>query len=120
MYNEFIKVFAVSLSLTLVLEITAAFLFGFRSRRAILLVVLVNLLTNPAAVLLSLWGAFLFEKISFLVIQLAIECAVIFAEAMIYRAFSSDTRWDIPHPVVFSILANSFSWLSGILISHIL
>ena len=54
-----------------------------------LLMFLVNVLTNPAAVLLHWLG----------IPQLPVELAVIFVEAMIYLWFSGDESWTLPKPV---------------------
>ena len=47
-----LSAFAVSLGLTLLLELPVAWLWGLRSRHDWMTTVLVNVLTNPAAVLL--------------------------------------------------------------------
>ena len=46
-------VFAVSLGLTLLLELPVAYYWGLRSRHDLTVAVLVNVLTNPAVVLLN-------------------------------------------------------------------
>ena len=45
--------FAVSLGLTLLLEVPVAYCWGLRSRHDLTVAVLVNVLTNPAVVLLN-------------------------------------------------------------------
>ena len=104
-----LEMFAVSLMLTLVLELTAGFCFGYRSKKLLLLVLLVNILTNPAAALLHWLG----------VPQIPVEIAVVLMEALIYIWFSKDEIWTVPHPVGFAVVANSFSWGVGMLIQWI-
>lgn len=101
--------FGISFALTLLLELPVGFCFGYRSRRLLFLVFLVNVLTNPAAVLLHWLG----------IPQIPIEIAVIFAEAAIYSWFSGDDRWDIPKPVRFAVTANCISWGIGFFIQWI-
>lgn len=73
--------FAVSLSITLLVEIPVAFLFHARGKD-ILLAVLVNILTNPAAVLLSeLMG----NQLS---IQIILEIVVWGIEGCYYKKYS--------------------------------
>ena len=104
-----LEMFAVSLILTLVLELTAGFCFGYRRKKLLILVVLVNVLTNPPAVLLHWLG----------VPQIPIEIVVILIEALVYTWFSRDERWIVPKPVQFAIVGNCFSWGTGLLIQWI-
>lgn len=100
------EMFSVSLVLTWLIELTVAAVMGFRDRRSILLVILVNLLTNPAAVLLCHLG----------IPQLPVELAVIAVEACVYTSFAKDTRWQIPHPIGLSVAANLIAWFAGIIL----
>ena len=101
-----LKMFGISLLLTWVIEIPVGYVLGLRGRKCLLLMLLVNLLTNPAAVLLHLLG----------VSQIPIEIGVVIVEALVYRWFSKDGKWKISHPVLLSVAANVISWTSGILI----
>lgn len=101
-----LEMFAVSLALTLILELSIGFRFNYRSKKLLALVVLVNVLTNPAAVLLHWLG----------LPQVPIELAVVFTEACIYLWFSKDESWSVPQPVWFAVVANGFSWGIGALI----
>ena len=71
-----------------------------------LLVLLVNLLTNPAAVLICHLG----------IPELPVELAVMAVEAFVYTSFSKDERWQITHPVILSVSANVIAWFAGILL----
>lgn len=104
-----LEMFAGSLLLTLILELPIAWCMGLRSRRLLLLVLLVNILTNPAAVLIHWLG----------IPQVPIEAVVIAVEAAVYCYFSHDNKWEIPHPVLLALVANSVSWVLGVLIQWI-
>lgn len=106
MTKYLLEMFAVSLLLTLLLEVPIAWCLGLRQKRELLLVLLINVLTNPEAVLLHWLG----------IPQLPIEVAVWVAEAVLYRWFSKDERWNIPHPVSLALCCNVFSYLMGVLI----
>ena len=97
-----LKMFGISLLLTLVIELAIALTWGMRSRKQILLVILVNVLTNPAAVLLCWLG----------IPQLPVEIAVVLTEALVYK----DPAWKISHPVLLAMVCNVISWGTGILI----
>lgn len=99
-----IEMFTVSLILTWLVELTVATAMGLRGKKSIYLVLLVNLLTNPAAVLLCHLGT----------PQLPVELAVIAVEAWVYTSFSKDDRWQISHPIILSVAANLIAWFAGI------
>ena len=109
MTKYLLEMFAVSLAMTLLIELPISRVMGMRGRKLLLLVVLVNVLTNPAAVLLH-WLGFS---------QIPVELAVIALEAAVYFWFSRDDRWNIPHPVRLSVISNATSWILGLLIQHI-
>lgn len=100
------EMFAISLGLTLVIELGVSLLLGMRTGRQILLVMLVNILTNPAAVLLCWLGA----------PQIPIEIAVVAVEGGIYHCFSKEERWNMTHPVLLAAALNIISYSAGLLI----
>lgn len=103
--------FAVSFLLTLALKYPAAILFGIRNRKDLLLLLPVNLLTNPAAVALALFLR-LNLGLPALPAQICLEIPVILAEGLLYRHYGQD----LPHPLAFSLCANGFSYTMGLLI----
>ena len=109
MTKYLLEMFAVSLLLTLVLEVPLAWCIGMRRKKELLLVLLINVLTNPAAVLLHWLG----------IPQLPIEAAVLAIEAALYRWFSKDEKWNVPYPVRLALCCNVFSYLSGVVIQWI-
>lgn len=101
-----LEMFLISLGLTWLIELTIAAFFGLRDKKSMLLVLLVNLLTNPAAVLICHLG----------IPELPVELAVMAVEAFVYTSFSKDKRWQITHPVILSVSANVIAWFAGILL----
>lgn len=108
MTKYLLEMFGISLGLTLVLELAVARVLGLKNRRYILVLILVNLLTNPPAVLLHWLG----------VPQIPLEIAVVLVEAGVYRLFAGEESWDLPKPVWLSLICNGVSWGTGILISQ--
>ena len=97
--------FLLSLGLTLVLELGFALTWGIR-RRDLALCALVNLLTNPAVVLLHLlfpWPP----------VTLALEGAAVAVEALYYRRYGLRIR----SPWLFSLAANGLSFCLGFLLN---
>ena len=106
MAKYFLEMFGVSLGLTILLELPVGICFGMRSRKNILLLLLVNILTNPPAVFICWLGC----------PEILVETVVMITEAMIYTWFSRDENWVIARPVALSVTANTISWLTGVLI----
>lgn len=93
------RTFALSLGLTLLLELSMACLWGLRGRDLVT-VCAANLMTNPLAVALHLAG----------VPQLPIELGVVLAEGWAYRLHIEK------RPVMLAVVSNVLSWGVGILI----
>lgn len=96
--------FAVSLGLTLLLELPFVYLWGLRSRHDLTLAVLVNVLTNPAAVFFHTLG----------VPALPLEAAVVAVEGICYRFRGENVR----HPWRLALFVNVFSYSAGCLLNH--
>ena len=109
-----LEMFAVSLGATFVLETLVMILIGEHSKKNLLLLVLINILTNPMAVYLSYVGRLLLG-LSEILIQLPIEIGVILVESGIYTWFSKDENWKIKRPILLGILTNVFSWSIGLM-----
>ena len=99
----------VSLLLTLLLECAFAFVAGARTPRRLLLVALVNVLTNPPVVMLCT----LFPSP---LLTAAMELAAVLTEGLIYR---SRADW-LRRPFLFSLAVNAFSYLTGLLLNLLL
>ncbi len=107
--------FVLSLVLTLLLETGVALLFRMR-RRDLLLLLLVNLLTNPLAVYLNLLFGILLPGAFPLLWQLPLEVAVVVAEGTLYQKCATS----LPRPWLFAALANLISYGAGLAINLIL
>lgn len=118
MWIDIFSMFAVSLGLTIIIESVIARLWGLKTRKEMLLVVFVNILTNPAAVFFA-WmaGAYLGSKWHFPT-QCMIEIVVCAVEAYIYLNFVREEGWNIKKPLQFAIVVNMISWLSGVVIQY--
>lgn len=103
----------VSLLITLICELAFAWIAKKRKKHDLLLVLLVNVLTNPAVVLIY---ALLSRRIHTVLLKLVLELAAISVEAYYYKKYALD----FPRPFLFSIGANAFSFFFGILLQQIL
>jgi len=104
----------VSLALTLAVELGFALLCRHRGR-ALVLVALVNVLTNPLAVQAALlWRAFALPGYAAAVA--ALELLAVGAEGFVYQK----SRSGFARPYVFSLAANVLSFGMGLLLRFIL
>ena len=94
-----IKIFAISLGLTLLIELPVAYLWGLR-KRALLTVLAANLMTNPLAVALHLWG----------IPQIPIEIGVVLAEGAAYSLHFEKRPW------LLALVSNAISWGIGLML----
>lgn len=94
--------FLLPLALTIAFEGAVALMWGLR-RRDLLLLVLVNVLTNPAAVLLH-------TLFSGRLVTAALELGVVALEGLCYEKLGSAVR----RPWLFSLCANAFSFCLGL------
>ena len=101
-------IMTISLFLTLIFEEIFALLWGLRGRRELGLVVLVNILTNPAVVLLYYTATGLWH-LSAAAVTLVLEMAAVVVEWLCYRAFSEQVK----KPLLFALLVNLFSYGAG-------
>lgn len=112
MLAELLRSLLLSLTLTLVLELVGALLLGVRARRDLLLIFLVNVLTNPPLVLtLDLvyltWGMPPWYLIA------ALELSAVGVEALLFHRRLLYSR--IP-PLWLSFLLNALSYFGGLLL----
>ena len=98
--------------MTLLIEGLIAFMWGIKGKKNLLVVLLVNVLTNPLAVLIY-WLYQVYAGEDSLPVQVLIELAVVIVEAYIYRSFAEDDRFQIPSPIGLAIVANVLSWGIG-------
>ncbi len=114
----YFTIFAISLFLTLLIEMSLSLLFGVR-RKGILIVVLVNMLTNPVAVCLCLLIRIAMPAQYYLPIQIIIEILVVIVEGHIYHSFQGDQSVG-HHPWLMALILNIISYNIGLLINYLL
>lgn len=113
MTEYLLKSLAVSLSLTEVLEVVFALVVHVRGR-GLLLLLLVNVVTNPVVVL----AHFFFRRytdIPAYVIWPPLEAMAALAEALIYKNCGDQVK----KPFLFSLGANAFSFGVGAMVNLI-
>lgn len=109
-----LETLAISLALTIVLELGFGMILGIRNPWDMTLVILVNLLTNPAVVFLY-YVNLLYMGQNQAAVTAALEIGAAAAEGLCYRAASRRIR----RPWLFSAGANLFSFTVGATITSL-
>jgi len=109
------KVLAMSLISTIVLELLIALVEGVRNKMDILLVVLVNILTNPFVVSVY-YITLYYTRLNRILIVLLLEVSAVVVEWICYR-YAGDK---IKRPFLLSLSANCFSYFTGLIFDYLL
>jgi hypothetical protein len=94
-----IEIFALSMGLTLLIELPFAYLWGLR-KGELLTVFAASLMTNPLAVALHLMG----------IPQIPIEIGVVLAEGAAYSLHFEKCPW------LLALVSNAVSWGIGLIL----
>lgn len=105
----------ISLVMTILLEGSFALIVGIRDKRDLLLLCMVNILTNPAVVLIYHMTAY-YTALNIVLVTVVLEGSAIAVEGSYYKAYARTIR----HPCLFSAFVNLFSFTIGKLISLII
>lgn len=110
MEGYLIKYLLLSLMATITIEVVCALLIGIRKKKDVLLVVLVNLVTNPAVVfsyyflaMATLWNLWCIKAV--------LEVLAVGVEALYYKRYGIK----IKHPIGTAVLLNGISFGMGCL-----
>ena len=115
MERELLIALVISLCLTLVLETGFFLLVGKRNRKDLLLVVMVNVLTNPVVVLLY-WLAFYYTNWNTTIVKIPLEIFAVLTEWVCYKKYGQEFK----RPLLFSLAANAFSFTVGLLVQQLI
>jgi len=108
-----LKSLVLSLGLTLLAELGCACLLGIRSRRDLITVGLVNVVTNPVVVLCL--NLFMYAGRTAPWYWVAgLEMGAILTEALLFSLCLRDKRI---HPFLLSLILNGVSYIGGLLLS---
>ena len=114
MNGELLTALAVSLILTVALETGFFLLVGKRNKKDLLLLILANIITNPAVVLLY-WLASAYTDWNRIIIKIPLELFAVLTEGYYYKKYGRDFK----RPYIFSVSANAFSFIIGVIIQNL-
>jgi len=108
-------IMSTSLVLTIILEVIGALILGIRNKRDLLLLCLVNLLTNPVVVL-TYYIIKIYTYWNLILILIVLESMAIIVEGKYFKKYGDK----ITAPYLFAVLVNVFSYGMGKIISIVL
>ena len=113
---DIIRSMGIALLLTILLEGFFGALWGIKGARHYMIMLLANVLTNPLVNFVHSFCKYelRISGIIMLLITAFLEISAVIAEWQVYR-----NRTDIKKPFLFSLCANGFSFLCGILINFL-
>lgn len=117
MLNELPKYLASSLLFTVLIECVVSILLKIRSKKDLLNVILVNILTNPIVVCFTFFAGFYGNSNIRLVAVLILEIFAFLTEGFIYKQTLSFKKIN---PFILSLILNAVSYSSGLLINKII
>ena len=112
---ELLYSLGISLILTLILEVCFLYICRIRDKKDRILLILVNILTNPLAVM-SYVIVFRYSNMNPIAVVTVLELFAVLTEGHYYKAYSRTIR----HPMLFSLGANLFSYSIGQLLNLLL
>ena len=115
MNAELLITLGISLALTIVLETIFFFVSGKRDKMDFLLLVLVNVLTNPVVVLIY-WLCAVYTSWNAYLIQIPLEISAVLVEGFCFYKYGREFK----RPYLFAIAVNAFSYFAGILLRLLL
>ena len=107
---------AVSLLLTIVIEISISFIIGIRDNEDLKVVFFFNVLTNPVVVYIANCVKLLNSNVIFNIAVFIMEILVIIVEFIIYKRF---LEYQKKSPLFVSSINNIISFSLGVIISKI-
>lgn len=115
MGNEIFSAMGLSLGLTLLSELLLCLVLGYRSGRVLLMVILANILTNPAVVL-CFWLLTVDIELAPLPVTLLLELCAVAVEWLCYKFRAKE----LEKPFFFSLFLNGSSYFLGFILQRFL
>ena len=113
---DLLKTFAIALILTIIVEEVIAFFMGKRTKLELIIILLVNTLTNP---LMMLYYTFIRGQLPDapkVLLQIPGEIVVVLVEAYVFKTMGKTKDYNFDHPLLLSIVLYTLSWMIGILL----
>lgn len=111
--NSIVKSMIICLVCTLIIELIVAFVLSVRDKRDLLNIILVNILTNPLVVSISLYIHVCYGNYYYRISMVILEVLVFIVEGIIYKKV---LKREI-NPFLLSLILNASSYGLGLIIN---
>ena len=106
-----------NLILTVIIEVILALIIGIRNKKDIIIVILVNLFTNPFVTIIpfifNIYCGIMYKKISLIIL----EILIVLLEGYIYKKSLIKNK---PNPYILSLILNVASYGVGFIINYLI
>ena len=116
MTNLYIKIILVCLVSTIIVELLVALFFKVRNKKDLLNIVLVNIMTNPLLVTLTVYINIIYGLKYRNVLIYPLEILVVLSEGLIYKKY---LKYRKINPFILSFILNTCSYLMGLIINKV-
>lgn len=114
MILEIIRIFATCLILTIIIEGITSFILGYRSLKEQLIILLINVATNPVAVYCGWIISFLNNNVLKNCLVILVEIVVVIVETNMLKKYN--TKKKLPFFLI-SLINNATSFILGLFIN---
>jgi len=107
----------VSLLLTLIIEIIISYILGIRCKNDFIIIICVNIITNPIVVFTANCVRLLNNKLIYDIVVLILEIVAFFVEGFLFKEY---LNYKEKKPFLISLFNNGISFLLGVVIMKFL
>lgn len=117
MINLYLKVLIVCLLSTIIVEVIVSLLLKVRDKKDILNIILVNIMTNPLLVSITVYINIFYGLKYKNIIIYPLEILVVLVEGLVYKRY---LKYKKINPYLLSLILNISSYLIGLFINRII
>ncbi len=117
MINLYLKILIVCLLSTIIVEVIVSLLLKVRDKKDILNIILVNIMTNPLLVSITVYINIFYGLKYKNIIIYPLEILVVLVEGLVYKRY---IKYKKINPYLLSLILNISSYLIGLFINRII
>ena len=117
MINLYLKILIVCLLSTIIVEVIVSLLLKVRDKKDILNIILVNIMTNPLLVSITVYINIFYGLKYKNIIIYPLEILVVLVEGLVYKRY---LKYKKINPYLLSLILNISSYLIGLFINRII
>lgn len=116
MTKLFFKIIIISFITTLLVELVISLLLKVKDKKDIMNIILVNIMTNPLLVILTVYINIVYGLIYRNILIYPLEILVVLSEGLVYKKYLNYKKIN---PYLLSLILNTSSYLIGLIINYL-